>query len=1097
MSKNHQGISRNGFSQKKSRDLSSFFMLTKFPAENSEQEQKSSRGFGLKTKATLYSIALSVIPVIVVGASIHNIIDQSLSKEIVLAKQSQADALAMDINEFINSRQKELEILANRDFLNWDKNDTFNKTEKELRLNDWLEKADIYTDIALFDMNGNVILKTTSETILNQKEQDYFQKALQTRSFAISQSVHQKNNLVTAQIYFTVPIKDNATGEVVNIMRASIPVKSLTQAIQAKDVGNNQYYLLDRSGRIFFSNDNAQVGKSAEWVFPNWDTLANSSQITTRTLRNSKTQNQAITTIVPNPIKVDGDWKFILTQDTDIALATSNDILTKILLSSVVTMLVAAAIATLVAKRMLVRLTTANMAVENLAQGNLDTRMKLQGQDEITSLSANINEMAAQLQRLMGDRAREAEQLKQFTQSLLAIRQATNREDLLRITSDELVSVLGVERVTIYACNPDGSYEIVGESLQTGVRSLRSQPVSDDISDCTRVFAVENIIEAGYGRELVKQLQKMQVRARIIAPIVEDKQASENKRNRYSVSSLEVTPVAIAVDMCTTERNWSNQEIDFIRQVAVQLGLTLERIDFQRKTQALKNLAVNLSGSWRSDDIYNLAVQDIRLALNADRVVIYQFDEHWNGTFLAESVVAGITCTMGYSLNDSCLEKYVEKYRRGRVVAINDIYNAGLSSCYIQQLETFGVKSNLIAPILVGDELLGLLIAHQCQRKRIWQIGEIDIFEQFARMVGLALQRANLLQSTADARDIAEAIAQQRSEENERVQAQMLELIDSIEGAIAGDLTSRAQVGVGEMGTIADFFNAIIESLQILVVDVKNTATQVNQAINHNAIAIQNVSGNACQQAKETKGMLDILATMRKEVKTTSRSAAQAIKVTSKISQTANTNNQVIGSAIAFMTDLGNELEDNRHKTEVLCESVQQIQRIISSINQIAMQTNLLAINTGIEAARTGEKANPSLTILTQEVANLASRCAGATSEIDTIIQSIYRHNSEIEEMIEQGIERTNHSSHTLETTQGELQKIGQICQQIDDFVQSISTSMVEAVKQSHQVSQTINAMVEVSANTSQSTRKIADELQQTVQLSEQLQANIQNFKVD
>jgi methyl-accepting chemotaxis protein PixJ len=131
-------------------------------------------------------------------------------------------------------------------------------------------------------------------------------------------------------------------------------------------------------------------------------------------------------------------------------------------------------------------------------------------------------------------------------------------------------------------------------------------------------------------------------------------------------------------------------------------------------TQALKNLAIHLSSSWKPNEIYNLAVQDIRKALKLERVVIYKFDENWQGTFLAESVVAGFPCAMNVKLHDPCLVDYVEKYRQGRVLAVNNIYQANLSDCYLQQLETFAVKANLVAPIVVGDKLLGLLIAHQC-----------------------------------------------------------------------------------------------------------------------------------------------------------------------------------------------------------------------------------------------------------------------------------------------------------------------------------------------------------------------------------------------
>lgn len=1056
-------------------------------------------GLGLKKKAAIYSVIFSVIPVVIIGANTYGMMNQFIRRDITLNKQLQAEGLVSGINQFLLNRQLELELLANQDFLNND-NNKLTQEEKELRLKNWLEKEKFYNSLVVLDLQGNVKLKTSSQATTPAKNADYLPKIRQSGSFTISQPVldHNRQN---SRIYLNVPVKDRVTGEVIRVIRGEISSQKLLSGTSQKRLSqyldDRKYYLLDQSGLVFLSNDSNQQGKPIGEIFAEWDRLNNSPHIITETLPIVGNQKQALVTVVPMVTPADLGWRLVLSQDSNTAFAVPRNLLRNLFISSILTILLAVIIAVILARRLSSRLITANMAVTSLAQGNLDTRMPLAGGDELTSLGANINEMAAQLQRLIRERSQETEQLKQFSQALLTIQQTTTREELFKTITQEMMTALGVERVTIYACNPDGSYTAIAESVVSGVKSLQQFPVSQDIIDNTRVLVVGDVNVADYSNDLRQQLQKMQVKSRVITPIVEDKQATDGKRNRYRISALGVVPVAIAVDMCTRQRDWSSQEIDFIRQSAAQLGVALERIDSQAATQALKNLAVHLSGSWQSDDIYSLAVQDIRQALQVDRVVIYQFDPSYRGKFLAESVVAGFPCAMGFKLTDTCLEEYVEKYRRGRVVAINDIYDAGLSQCYIQQLETFAVKANLVAPIIVGDELLGLLIAHQCSQGRIWQIGEIDLFEQFARMVGLALERANLLQNTMTARDIAESIAQQRSEETERMQTEILTLIDSIEKAIAGDLTVRAEVGVGEIGTIADFFNAIIESLRILVINVKNTATQVNQAINDNAIAIKNVALGACEQATDTRKILETITAMRAKVKTTSETIAGMAQITSAIMQIARENDGKLQQAIAEIGNLGEELEQNRHQTENLSESVQQIQRLINGINQSAMQTNLLAINTGIEVNRSGENNPANFPILLQEIANLANRCTHVTHEIDTIVQNMHQDSSILKGMMESGINQVNQSSKNIEISQTNLQQILQICQQVDELMQSIATSIVETEQYSHQVSQKIHSMVEVSGNTSTTAQEIAEALEQTVQLSEELQHNICNFQVD
>ena len=97
-----------------------------------------------------------------------------------------------------------------------------------------------------------------------------------------------------------------------------------------------------------------------------------------------------------------------------------------------------------------------------------------------------------------------------------------------------------------------------------------------------------------------------------------------------------------------------------------------------------KNLAIHLSASSNTQDIYNLAVQDIRDSLQADRVVIYTFDDDWQGSILAESVLADFPCALGDEIKDPCCKNYVESYKKGKVIANNNIYESGLTQCYIQ-----------------------------------------------------------------------------------------------------------------------------------------------------------------------------------------------------------------------------------------------------------------------------------------------------------------------------------------------------------------------------------------------------------------------------
>ncbi|MBV8886519.1 MAG: GAF domain-containing protein, partial [Chroococcidiopsidaceae cyanobacterium CP_BM_RX_35] len=239
-----------------------------------------------------------------------------------------------------------------------------------------------------------------------------------------------------------------------------------------------------------------------------------------------------------------------------------------------------------------------------------------------------------------------------------------------------------------------------------------------------------------------------------------------------------------------------------INLMANQLQTLLVKQDAEAELAKLfADITLRVRQSLNLGDILKTAVREARTVLQADRVVIYQFKPDWSGIVVAESVMPGWTQTLGEDIDDLCFKEYVSNYKNGRVRAIDNIYKEGLTECYLRLLERFQVKANLVAPIQIEGRLLGLLIAHQCSAPRVWQQAEIDLFAQFAMQVGFAIDQASLLEQVEQARASAEATSSEQRQQKENLQRQLMALLGDIEGAAKGDLTVRAEVTAGEIGT--------------------------------------------------------------------------------------------------------------------------------------------------------------------------------------------------------------------------------------------------------------------------------------------------------
>lgn len=183
-----------------------------------------------------------------------------------------------------------------------------------------------------------------------------------------------------------------------------------------------------------------------------------------------------------------------------------------------------------------------------------------------------------------------------------------------------------------------------------------------------------------------------------------------------------------------------------------------EQISYER---LLAKIALRIRQSLNLDEVLNTAVAEVRQFLQTDRVVIYRFEPDWSGIVVVESVSSDWLPTLGAAIQDTCFttEVQVQPYKQGRIRAIEDIYTEDIAQCHVDLLARFQVRSNLVVPILQGDNLWGLLIAHHCSAPRRWQSREIDLLEQLATHMAIAIQQSELYLQTQ-----TELINRQRAE---------------------------------------------------------------------------------------------------------------------------------------------------------------------------------------------------------------------------------------------------------------------------------------------------------------------------------------------
>jgi light-regulated signal transduction histidine kinase (bacteriophytochrome) len=233
-------------------------------------------------------------------------------------------------------------------------------------------------------------------------------------------------------------------------------------------------------------------------------------------------------------------------------------------------------------------------------------------------------------------------------------------------------------------------------------------------------------------------------------------------------------------DFCRDDAAFEQLQKVLIQEIQ-PLERAVEQAHFQVEQQkALFHVITRLREPLDLDTIFQATAREVRQLLSADRVGIFRFhpDSRWDdGEFVSEDVDPAFSSAIAQKVHDHCFgDQFAVDYAKGRVQAVTDIYEAGLSDCHIKILAQFQVRANLAVPLIENQKLWGLLCIHQCNGPRQWQAIEIEFVTQIANHLSVALQQAELfveLRSEISERQQAE---QRATALNEGLRQAILEL---------------------------------------------------------------------------------------------------------------------------------------------------------------------------------------------------------------------------------------------------------------------------------------------------------------------------------
>lgn len=627
----------------------------------------------------------------------------------------------------------------------------------------------------------------------------------------------------------------------------------------------------------------------------------------------------------------------------------------------------------------------------------------------------------------------KTEQTKLYIDAMHQIRAAIAEEDVLKASVAATRQALAADRAIVYSLDENSRGTVIAESvfpewpkalpkaLGASVRDRYFEEVYLE-AQTDRVQAIDDVYQAGLIPSHLEFLETYAIRASLVAPLLNANQ-----------------PVGLLIaHQCFAPRTWQQSEIDLFAQIATQAGFALhnarlvaERHNLQEKlnnrtkwneffTDATRRIHTALG----EQEILTAAVEEARRFLACDRALVYSLNARSMGVIIAESVTTSYPTGLGKTFEDPCFTaRYIEKYQNGRVLAVKNIYEVGMTACYIESLEKLAVKANLVAPIVHQGKLFGLLIAHQCAKPRDWQSVEVEWFTQLATQVGFALDNAQLVQHQIEqAARKTEATIDNWQQERATLRQQMSLLLQQSETAFEAFATALSCQAETATSAIAQM-QAIADSARSMVASAQKAELHLQQ-----------------------------------------------------VTQVVQTGHETVNKTVDSIAAVQETVIDLNVKLQRSDDMAHQLTELVGLINEVVAQANRQAINATIESGRNGDTFQQSVMAIAESVRCLTQQLTQATTEMEPLVAEFETQTEDMSAILERhSVEVTTEMELLTKETRQKLNQLATTSAKIGNLMSGIAATANDQAQTSTTTSQIILDMANLVAQTSAKSAVVAE----------------------